>query len=135
MTWDAFLSFGALAKVDNMADPERIYDGHEGDIVTARSSCLAVLTGCWILLSWCATHAADITYSKDFERCIAASNGNALSIIECTTAETALWDKRPLSASWNSTLSSQTDAYGVLEFLRREAPASRFAWLLSVRYG
>ena len=26
LTWNVFLSFGALAKVDNMADPERVYD-------------------------------------------------------------------------------------------------------------
>jgi uncharacterized protein YecT (DUF1311 family) len=71
--------------------------------VAARLSRLVVLTGCWTLLSWCLAHAADISYSKDYNQCIDASGGNTFTMIECTTAETARWDKR-LNANYKSLL-------------------------------
>jgi uncharacterized protein YecT (DUF1311 family) len=65
------------------------------------SSRLAVLLGCWTLLIWYPGHATDITYGKEYERCIDASGGNTFSMIQCTTAEIARWDKR-LFANYRS---------------------------------
>ena len=66
---------------------------------------LAVLLGCWTLLIWYPGHAADITYGKEYERCIDASGGVTASINECTAAETDRWDKR-LNASYKSLLAT-----------------------------
>ena len=62
-----------------------------------------------MLLSWCPAHAADVRYSKDYQRCIDASGGNTFAMIECTTAETARWDTR-LNASYKSLLASLNPA-------------------------
>jgi uncharacterized protein YecT (DUF1311 family) len=90
--------------------------------VPVMSSRLAVLLGCWTLLIWYPCHAADITYGKEYERCIDASGGNTFSMIECTTAETARWDKR-LNANYKSLLAT-------LDSERQKALiAAEVAWL------
>ena len=71
--------------------------------MTARLSRLVVLTGCWTLLSWCSAHAGDVSFSREYDRCIAASGGVTAPINECTAAETDRWDKR-LNASYRSLL-------------------------------
>jgi uncharacterized protein YecT (DUF1311 family) len=77
----------------------------EGGIVIARLSRLVVLTGCSTLMSWCSAHAGDVTFSKEYDRCIAASGGVTVSINECTAAETDRWDKR-LNASYKTLLAT-----------------------------
>ena len=83
---------------------------------------LVVLAGCWSLLGWCPADAADVAFSKDYSRCIDASAGNTFAMMECTTAETARWDKR-LNASYKSLLAT-------LDPARQKAlVAAEAAWL------
>jgi uncharacterized protein YecT (DUF1311 family) len=113
----------AFAKVDNLAAPEtNSVSATKGGIVTATLSRLAVLAGCWTLLSWCSAHAGDIPYSKDYHRCIDASGGNTFSMIECTTAETARWDKR-LNATYKSLLATSDPAR------QKALTAAEAAWM------
>ena len=74
------------------------------------------------MLSGCSAHAADIPYSKDYDRSIDASGRNTFSMIECTTAETARWDKR-LNANYKSLMAT-------LDTDRQKAfIAAEIAWL------
>src|SRR5262249_32774348 len=58
------------------------------------SSRLSCLLACLILLGWSPATAADVVYSKEYERCLEASGGVTFSMIECMTTELALWDAR-----------------------------------------
>lgn len=40
------------------------------------------------------THAAEVKYSPQYDRCMDASGGNDAAMMDCITAETGAWDKR-----------------------------------------
>lgn len=81
-----------------------------------------VMSACLSLLGWSSALAADISYSKEYERCIAASGGNTFAMIECTTAETTRWDKR-LNENYKSLLATLDPAR------QKSLIAAEVAWL------